>query len=333
MRYLANNRIVSLPVVLIALVLILMSICGCGCGSSGGNIYNYTVTTPVDTSETNLEPTFASSQNPSISVAIDYFGIKSTHQLPIYIAPNRIQLYIVVDDGKNIKRFTYPYSEDGIVIDDFHLENLGQQILFETPSVGDYIRISVLAYSCEDKEAVEAILEAFQAFEPSIETIKEFYQLLPQSEELIGWYEHTWYSSQNWGATPGKYEAVGSGDLRLWFRIWSDDEPEAWLGVNFGPEVYVHDVALPSDAKPGWVTYPITLSLENKEQMDIRVKWEAYSSITGKFDSDFALIPKNSSLDIKKYYFWEAGSRTITYKVYYENNPIDTWSGTLNVVP
>ena len=50
----------------------------------------------------------------------------------------------------------------------------------------------------------------------------DFYEKLPQSKELIGWYEHTWYAIDEWGIKQGKYETEGKGDLRLWFRIWSE---------------------------------------------------------------------------------------------------------------
>jgi len=274
--------------------------------------------------------------SPAIQVTLDYFGIKDTHQPSIYIAPNKIQLYVVADDGKTKMKFSYPSSGEGLPMEYFQLENLGEQTIFHTSSVGDHLTISVLAYSCADKEATLSLGRALQTFEPSMGTLLDFYEKLPQSKELIGWYEHTWYATDEWGIKQGKYEAEGQGDLRLWFRIWSNREPTPIPRPLFIPEVRIQDVKLPANAKPGFMQYPITLSLVNSEKFDVPIRWEAISSITGKFDSGTATVPKNGKLlEISKSYFWEAGNRTITYTVYYyyNNAELDTWSGTLNVVP
>ena len=349
MRYLNIHGKRNILIAVIGLVVLLTLFCGCGGGNPRGTHY-YTSTPTVNTSEANPELTSTltsptRTQNQPINVTIDYLGIKCIYQPAIYLAPNKIQLYIVVDDGKDIKQFAYPSNEQGIVMDDFKLEDLGQQIIFETSSVGSYLRISALAYSCEDKDTVLAILEALRAFEPSAGTIKEFYQMLPQREELIGWYESTWQPSQNWGTTQGKYEAVGSGDLRLWFRIWSDDEPEAIAKTNFGPDVRIVDVVLPSDAKKRGPletifvnTYPSTLSIQNNEAIDV----EVYVSIKGQgrcldimgFTGGAITIPGYGHRDITtKYYYETAGIRQITYTILYKGTELDIWSRTLNVVP
>jgi len=217
------------------------------------------------------------------------------------------------------------------------LEDLDQSTIFHTSSVGNYLKISALAYSCEDKEATLSVLTALETFEPSMGILVDFYETLPQRKELIGWYEHTWYAIDEWGTKQGRYEAVGTGDLRLWLRIWSHEEPAPISEPAFVPEVQIQDVKLPTNAKPGFMTYPITLSLVNNEEFDVPVVWEAESSVTGKFAQEVATIPKNGKqLDIKRNYGgWEAGECTITYTIYYywNNAKLDTWSGTLNVAP
>lgn len=242
----------------------------------------------------------------------------------------------MANDGKTKIEFSYPSSGEGIPMEYFQLEDLGEQTIFHTSSVGDHLTISVLAYSCADKEATLSLGRALQAFEPSMGPLLDFYERLPQSNELIGWYEHTWYATQEWGSQ-GKYEAEGKGDLRLWFRIWSNKEPAPISEPLFMPEVRIQDVKLPTSAKPGFMQYPITLSLVNSEKFDVPIRWEAVSSITGKvFDSGTATVPKNGKLlEISKSYFWEAGNRTITYSVYYyyNNAKLDTWSGTLTITP
>jgi hypothetical protein len=293
--------------------------------------------TPTPTpSPTPVQTPTPTPTTPAIQVTLDYFGIKDTHQPSVYVAPNKIQLYVVADDGKTKIEFSYPFSGEGIPMEYFQLEDLGQQTIFHTSSVGDYLTISVLAYSCADKEATLSLGIALQAFEPSMGPLLDFYEKLPQSKDLIGWYEHTWYATDEWGIKQGKYEAEGEGDLRLWFRIWSNREPTLISKPLFIPEVRIQDVKLPTNAKPGFMQYPITLSLVNSEKFDVPIRWEAVSSITGKFDSGTATVPRNGKLlEIPRSYFWEVGNRTITYTVYYyyNNAKLDTWSGTLNITP
>jgi hypothetical protein len=298
------------------------------------------ITVTMDSDKDIVANFHSSVVNPPIQVVLDFFGIKDIHQPPISVAPNRIQLYIVVDDGKTTWNFTYPRNGEGIVMDYFQLEDLRKQTIFQSLSVGDHLTISALAYSCADKEATLSVGKALQTFEPSMGPLLDFYERLPQSRELIGWYEHTWYTTDEWGTVQGRYEEEGRGDLRLWFRIWSNEELAPISKPRFVPDVKILDVTLPTDAKPGsvWIIgskqYPITLSLMNNEEFDVPIKWEAESSMTGKFHHGEAIVPRNGKqLDITKYYWWEAGDRTITYTIYYSwnNAKLDTWSGTVSV--
>lgn len=278
--------------------------------------------------------------NPPIQVTLDFFGIKDTHQPSVSFGLNTIQLYVLVDDGEKSMAYSYPSSGEGVSMKYFQLVDLGQQTVFGTSSICDYLRVSVLAYSCPDKEATLSVGRALEAFEPSIGPLLDFYERLPQEKELIGWYEHTWYGVDEWGTKQAEYEAEGTGDLRLWFRIWSDEEPAPISKPLFIPEVRIENVELPNDARPEYpcivpTKYPITLSLVNNEEFDVHIKWEAESSMTDNFDHGEATVPKNGRLDISKPYCWEAGERTITYAIYYywNNAKLDTWSGTLNVAP
>ena len=273
---------------------------------------------------------------PAIQVALDYFGVKDTHQPPISVSENLIQLFIVVDDGETSKQFLYPRSGDGLPMDYFQLVDLDEQTIFQTSSVGDQLTISALAYSCTDKQAILDLGRALESFQPGIGSVLDFYEKLPQSKELIGWYEHTWYETEEWGANQEEYEAKGENDLKLWFRIWSDKEPAEIPKPLFVPAVKIQDVELPTDAKPGYTKYPISLWLVNDEMFNVPILWEAVSSQTRKFDSGKATVPKNGKpLEIRRSYYWEVGDRTITYTVYYyfNNAKLDTWSGALNITP
>lgn len=290
-------------------------------------------------------PTPTLTPRPALTVKIDYFGIKSAHRDLEPVSP-KIQLHVVVDDGKTKQVASFPPNNEGMIMEDFYLEDLmGQGNVFHTPSVGDYLRVSVLAYWSEDKEAKLAMWRAMEALEPGVSTLRELYEKLPQKKVLIGYYENIWYPTQNWGIGPGKYEAVGSDDLRLWFRIWSTSEPEVIPKPQFGPEVRILAVSLPSSVKKRSAsevvfvnTYPTTITLQNNEGIDIPVD----VTIEGQgqcldlisFTGGKVTVPKYGHKEITaKYYYETAGARVITYTIYYRGMKIDSWSGTLNVLP
>jgi hypothetical protein len=287
--------------------------------------------------------------NHPIQVTLDYFGVKDIHQSYVSFPLNTVQLFVVVDDGKTVANYAYPSNGEGIPTKYFQLVDLSQQTVFDTSSVGDYLRVSALAYSCVDKNTTLSIARALGAFERSMGTLADLYATLPETKERIGWYEHTWYDVDGWGAEQATYEAEGYGDLRLWFRIWSNTEPTPISEPLFIPEVTIEDVELPTNARPEHPCfipskYPITLSLVNNEEFDVPIKWEAHSTRIGDFDHGEATVPKNGRLDISKPYCWIAGESTITYAIYYYWNDyaiyyywndaqLDTWSGTLNIAP
>ncbi len=280
----------------------------------------------------------ASTLSPTpINVAIDYFGIKSTHQPAIYWAPNTIQLIAIVEDGNTAKQFAYPSSVPGVVLKDFSLQNLEEQIIFHTPSVGSHLKISVLAYSCEDKDTALAIMKALQSYYPNLGTFIQFYDSLPQSKKLIGYYEHTWYPTENWGISQNEYNKA-NGDLTFWFRIWSNSQPTIIPPPPFGPDIKIQSVTLPSNAKVSsglFVTnYNTVFRLVNNESVDVTVNWQANSSITGNYDSGQVTVPGNGYKDITKgYYYTATGMVKITYTISYNGNQLDTWTGTQNIAP
>lgn len=313
-------------VLLVVLVLsLLIGVAGCGSPVYYQPPPNADNTSPNDTPQVT---------HPPVTISLDYFGVKSTHIPVIAIAQWRVQFYAVVSDGKKTETFNFPQDGQGVSMNDFNLEDMRGQIIFDTDSVGDYLSISIVAYSSQDSAQAQAVLNAFKAFNPSFGTLADFYSKLPQQKELIGIYENKWIKAQNWGIAASTCKE-DNRDLSVWFRIWSGTEPSRIAKPEFKPDVKIEAVTPPFNAKPGFLTYPITLSLVNGEQLDVTIYWQADSSITGKFDSGTATIPKNGRLDIRKYYFWETGNRTITYSVYDKNKNtlLDTRSVTLNITP
>jgi len=283
-----------------------------------------------------------------LNVKIDYFGITNPHQQGTSLAPNKIRLFAVVDDGIKTQSFSYPSGTDGLPIKDpFYLEDLGGQKVFSTSSVGDHLRLSVLAYSCPDIEAMHQILDMLKAYDPAASTLKQLYDGLTPKKDLIGWYEHTWDSTEKYGAASGKYEAVGSGDLKLWFRIWSDNEPQVIAKPPFNPEVRIQSVKL-GGADPPWQVkrnqgifqefpypnYSVLITVVNNESVDLAVDWAGLSDTKEGFGSGRITVPKNSSkTGTATVHFNSSGQFKITYSVSRGGVVLDTWSGMVNVIP
>jgi hypothetical protein len=299
-------------------------------------------------SNKNIVANFARTvSNPPIHIALDFFGIKDTHQPSAYVAPNRIQLYVIVDDGVNTTKFSYPSNGEGIVMEYFQLVDLEQQTVFYASSVGDYLRISVLAYSCADKEATLSLGRALQAFEPSMGPLLDFYEALPAEKELIGWYEHTWYAVDEWGTKQAEYEAEGIGDLRLWFRIWSNEEPTPISKPLLIPAVEIQNVKLPTGVRvrqPSetyfYNTWTFEFTIANHESFTLPIYWRLETSpdspetqSDGTYGTKY--ISGNGKVTVTtQYWFKMSGNYTWKYVAEYpEGNPIASWQGTLTVAP
>jgi hypothetical protein len=107
------------------------------------------------------------------------------------------------------------------------------------------------------------------------------------------------------------------------------------------PNVKINDVNLPSNAKVSAdnSVFSTVITLENFESRDITVNWEGLSSTRGKFDYGVTVVPSNGIEEISKSYSYsQKGTETITYKIYYtdaylKTYTLDEWVGTLNVLP
>ena len=104
------------------------------------------------------------------------------------------------------------------------------------------------------------------------------------------------------------------------------------------PNVQIQSVTLPSGVHTSGglfpTTYSTTFRLVNNDPIDVTVNWQANSSVTGNFDGGSVTVPKNSYVDVtKSYYYTVAGVVNLTYTIYYNGSQINTWSGTMNVLP
>ena len=325
--------------IIITMVLVTTSIAGCSTYVTSPTAITQPKTTerPATSSPPVItrSPVPSTPNSPRLTVALDYFGIKSTHQPALVNAANTIQLLAVVEDGKTAKQFSYPSTKANTIVKDFSLQDLKSQIIFQTTSVGDHLKLSVLAYSCADKDTALAILDAFQSYNSSQGTAVQFYNNLPQSKQLIGYYEHTWSAAENWGSSQNEYQE-SDRDLTFWFRIWSANLYALVTKPKFLPEVKIQSVILPT-AKVSFEPYipsdyNTSFRLVNNEPVDLTINWQANSSATGNFDSGSVLVPKNGFVDVTKlYHYTTTGTSKMTYTISYNGAQVDTWSDNMSV--
>ena len=279
----------------------------------------------------------ASILNPTLNLTVHYIGVISAHdQEDIWDPDGEIQLLVLVTDGRETSEASIPIDGTGFNMGDFETQKINQRV-FHTSSAGDYLKVSIVAYDIDSKKETLDYLSILEAFGVSGATsLKELYSLLPQEDDRIGYYESTWYAEENWGI--GQYSAEGIEDLRVWFSIWSDTEPESISKPSLLPDAKIQNVDIPAQAKKSSAWFPLvykhTITVVNDEQIEIQISWNVHSSNTGDFDNGDITIPANSSKSITERYFYEtAGQIELTYTISYRDSVIDSWSGTVNVIP
>jgi hypothetical protein len=257
------------------------------------------------------------SPNPPLNVTIDYIGIKNAYTSVDRYHSN-VKIIVAVNDGKtNNDPITIPPAS----MTYFETREINQRV-FQTSSVGDYLKVSIVAYNVYNRDDTLSLLSAFEKLgQPVAGSLKTIVESLPK-ESYIGYYDSIWYPADNWGI--GSYEEKGVDNFRVWLRIWSGSEPPLIPKPEFLPNIKVKDVTIPSPISLGkWGNHQVThkFTLENNENFAIAVKWAANSSVTGDFDSGTVDLPGNGYKEITKQYMYDRkGTAEITYTIYYGYN-------------
>jgi hypothetical protein len=100
--------------------------------------------------------------------------------------------------------------------------------------------------------------------------------------------------------------------------------------------VKIQSVTLPDNARvsSGGMFYDSVFRVVNNGSNDVRIYWEGNSSFTGKFDSGYITVEKNSYRDVKRsYYYTKEGTEEITYSLYDGQTLLDTVSATHYINP
>jgi len=100
------------------------------------------------------------------------------------------------------------------------------------------------------------------------------------------------------------------------------------------PDVKIQSIALTSSPQmdSGDLVYIHTFRIINNESYDMRLYWEGNSSLTGKLDSGYVTVLKNSYRDItRNYSYAKNGMEEVTYSIYYNGNLLDTYFTTHDI--
>jgi hypothetical protein len=202
--------------------------------------------------------------------------------------------------------------------------------------------VSILAY---DDDPESAITDIFQVALPILGAIMGspeiggFSTMLSQYEEqtgeplfenkddYVGYCEEFWGYDESWGI--GQHNAVGRDDFRVWLSIWSDSQPQPIPKPTLVPDVAIQSVSRPNTVEVG-ETHTDTITLKSNESSSVTVTLKGYSSVTGEFSSETLTISANSQAVVTIKSSCETpGTRTITYRLFYKDNEVDSWQGTL----
>ncbi len=263
-----------------------------------GKQYRYLVRAFNEAGESEALSCTVKTLNPPLNVTINHIGVLFDHD-PIQ-GPGDIRLVLLITDGKQTVQQIIPPSEGTFSLSDYETIQLNQRV-FHTLEVRDFLKIGIIAY---DDDPESAISDALQFALPVLGTIfvqpylttiggaiSEYEEttgniLFENKDDYVGYYEGVWGSDESWGI--GQYDAVGMGDFRVWFSIWSDSEPEpisqptlAFI-VNFDGW-YVEGGEVTTASKDDTVIARISLLGGDSGQYKIRIRrdirWAADETI------------------------------------------------------
>ncbi len=292
---------------------------------------------PPAQAQTTETPASAQQGGPPLNIAIDYAGILSAYNRHV-LSPHQamVKLVVVVSDGRTLVERTMPFTGYQRM-DDFDIWEVNIRGL-HIDSATNYLKLSIRAYDVDpDIDFEKSFLSALNELgQTGASNVKAILDSLP-GQWYLGEYENTWYPSQNWGIN--SYNGEKGTNMRVWFRIWSSQEPAPLPKPTLQPAVEIQNVVLPNTVSLGNIGLKHvnhTLILTNKENTDVTIDYFG--------DSDLAMdlyrspvkgtvkVPGGNSIEVThSFQYSKTGTTTVTYIVYYHGNELNRWSGTVTV--
>jgi hypothetical protein len=336
------------PVALLALLMILLSSCVSEVTPSPAPVTEPS-STPVPAPSTKPtflppEPTSRPTSEKPLNVTLQYLGVEYDGTDS---GLDNIYLLLVITDGyqQAVSRFL---PEGGTFsMNNYQAVKLDEEV-FSTDSVGDSFKVCILAYKRHDPRwqtdiLIPALAEIerglawgdYRSAQEILSTVDKHMansstEFTDGGDQLIGYFENVWVLKESLGA--GKYTAVGTDDLRLWFSIWSEKEPPLPPLPVLLPDVSIDHVNMISTATTGQTRTDI-ICIRNQEPHAVTVQLKGTSPATGEFSNDTVEVPAKSCAWLEKDVTCEgSGIVTINYHVYFRDTELDSWSGKLQVM-
>jgi hypothetical protein len=336
------------PVLLLALLMILLSSCVSDVTPSPAPVTE-PPSTPAPAPSTKPiflppEPASRPTSEEPLNVTLQYLGVEYDGTDS---GMDNVYLLLVITDGyqQAVSRFL---PEGGTFsMDNYKAVELDQEV-FSTDSVGNSFKVCILAYERNDPEwqtdiLMPALAEIerglawgdYRSAQEILSTVdkhmaKSSTEFIGGGDQLIGYFEDVWGLKESLGI--GKYTAVGTDDLRLWFSIWSEKKPPLPPTPVLLPDVSIDHVNMISTATLGQTRTDI-ICVRNQEPHPVTVHLKGTSPATGEFSSDTVEVSAESCAWLEKDIICEgAGVISIDYHVYFRDTELDSWSGELHVI-
>jgi hypothetical protein len=336
------------PVALLALLMILLSSCVSEVTPSPAPVTEPSSTpAPAPSTKPTFlppEPTSRPTSEKPLNVTLQYLGVEYDGTDS---GPDNIYLLLVITDGYQQADSRFLPEGGTFSMNNYQAVKLDQEV-FSTDSVGDSFKVCILAYKRHDPRwqtdiLIPALAEIerglawgdYRSAQEILSTVDKHMansstEFTDGGDQLIGYFENVWVLKESLGA--GKYTAVGTNDLRLWFSIWSEKEPPLPPLPVLLPDVSIDHVNMISTATTGQTRTDI-ICIRNQEPHAVTVQLKGTSPATGEFSNDTVEVSAESCAWLEKDVTCESsGIVTINYHVYFRDTELDSWSGKLQVM-
>ncbi len=278
-----------------------------------------------------------------LNVTLQHLGVKSNQAAS---GAANVYLLVVVTDGyqKAVDRFLP--AGGTFNLNTYQTIELNRRV-FSTDSAGDSLKVSILAYKQNDPRWLTSILTPalseierglawgdYRSAQEILSTVdkhmeKSTIDFINGGDSLIGYYEDVWGTNESLGI--GRYSGVGSDDFRLWFSIWSAEQPKSLPPSTLLPDVTLDDVNMVSTVRTGQTRTDI-IRIKNEELHPVTITLKGTSLIAGNFYNNAIEVPAEG-------YFWLEndvvssyhGIDDISYDLYFRETKLDWWTGELKV--
>jgi len=276
---------------------------------------------------------------PTLNLAIDSVGILSAYNRhPLSPHQAMVKLVVVMSDGRTVVERTVPFTGYH-KMKDFNVWEVNVKGL-RIESAADYLKLSIRAYDVDPdidfERSFMSVLD--QLGQAGAGNIKMILDSLP-GQWYLGEYENTWYPSQNWGI--GSYADEKGANLRVCFRIWSNQEPAPSPMPQLQPDIRIERVVLPSTVSLGYIglkNINHVLVLTNNESVEVAIEYFGDSDLAKELYrkpvKGIVKVPARGSIEVPhQFQYSQAGANTVIYTIKYDGKELDRWSGTVTVTP